>query len=116
MLKTLAYDILKLHSPGKLTASWGEGNLPDFSNIPVPQTVTVPKSRYIEWSNDFKIMGELIGVLVGNDNWNNYDLLRFYNKLEAKICPCCDKPLDGTESIFRVLKRIWTIIEKGKTK
>ena len=99
MIQTLAYEHLKLQSPSKMTLE--DPGLPDVSTVNFP-TITCPKDIWIRLTNDYKVMGELVGLVVGNDNFSSEDILRAYTKLEQNICPTCDHKLMGNERIWKL--------------
>ena len=75
----LAHEALKLYGPSRLSVSWESGNLPTTPSLP---TVTLHKEVLKKFSDQYKIMGEFIGNVLGKRNWSLDDLITYSRRWE----------------------------------
>jgi hypothetical protein len=76
--------LLKLYGPTHLKVNWVEQTLPDVPNIP---EVRLPKEKFQMFSDNYKIMGEFIGSILGKHNWCLLDILDYCKKAGFDCLP-----------------------------
>lgn len=77
--------LMKLYGPEMLKHSWEDSALPEY-DLPIVQ---IPRARYKEWADHYKIMGQFIGNILGKHAFNLMDITSFskiawYRKAEVK--------------------------------
>jgi hypothetical protein len=77
-MKSLAYDILTLHAPKKLSLV---GDSLDISKITKYPTVTYPREVILNFSNHYKILLEFAMQVTGiTKDLTAFDLANYLNK------------------------------------